>query len=396
MILIQNAQVYGPEPLGLCEILIEGTKIADIAAEGEGRSLQAYAGLETVKVLDLKGRVLTPGYIDNHVHITGGGGEGGFATRTPEASITQLLRSGVTTAVGLLGTDTVTRSLENLLAKTRALEAEGLSCYCLTGGYGCPPVTLCGSVERDVTLIDKMIGVKTAMSDHRSSNPSAQDLVALAVQARRAGLMAGCAGIVTIHTGGGKAMLTPLLQAVEQSDVPITKFLPTHMGRSDALFDQGLEFIRRGGTIDVTAGGDMKEQQALAEKILRYWRSDPAGNHLCVSSDAYGSQPKFGAQMQLIGLTYSTPAGLHQLLRHLVLERDVPLERALKLFTQTPARVLELPKGRIAQGLDADLLVLDDQLKIDGVIAKGRMAIWDGKQMIKGSFEAESAEETRL
>ena len=100
--------------------------------------------------------------------------------------------------------------------------------------------------------------------------------------------------------------------------------------------------------------------------------------------------------MQLIGLTYSTPAGLHQLLRHLVLERHVPLERALKLFTETPARVLELPKGRIAQGLDADLLVLDDQLKLDGVIAKGSMAIWDGRQIIKGSFEAESAEETRL
>ncbi len=83
--------------------------------------------------MDLGGRILTPGYMDIHVHITGGGGESGPATRVPEASLSVLVRNGITTVVGLLGTDGITRSLENLLAKARAFNEEGITCRILTG-----------------------------------------------------------------------------------------------------------------------------------------------------------------------------------------------------------------------------------------------------------------------
>lgn len=378
MKLLKNARVYAPEPLGVLDVILEGEKIRWMGKNG-----QEAAG-PLAEVWDLEGRILAPGYIDNHVHITGGGGEGGPATRTPEAGVTELVRCGVTTAVGMLGTDTVSRSLENLLFKTRALEEEGISCYCLTGGYGCPPVTLCGSVERDVALVDKIIGVKTAMSDHRSSNPGGRDLIQLAAQARRGGLLAGCAGIVTIHTGGGKEMLEPLFAAAAESDVPPAQFLPTHMGRSEALFDQGLEWIRRGGQMDVTAGSDREENLVLAEKILRYWDLDPAGGRLSVSSDGFGSQPKFGKNMEYLGLTYATPAGLNQLIKILVLEKGAPLETALKLVTQTPASFLKLrTKGEIAPGLDADFVIYDEGMDIWGVIARGRTVLWEGKTLLR-------------
>ena len=70
-----------------------------------------------------------PGFIDGHVHMTGGGGEGGYATRTPELSLSDAIRGGVTTIVGCLGTDGVTRSLAALLAKARALDEEGISTF---------------------------------------------------------------------------------------------------------------------------------------------------------------------------------------------------------------------------------------------------------------------------
>lgn len=70
-----------------------------------------------------------------------------------------------------LGTDGITRSLENLVAKARALTEEGMTVYTLTSSYGYPPTTLTGSVERDIVLIPPMIGVKVPRYlDHRSSN----------------------------------------------------------------------------------------------------------------------------------------------------------------------------------------------------------------------------------
>ena len=249
MKVLKQGDIYAPEHLGRKDILIEGSRIARIADH-----IDEYDQIEEVEKVDLGGHILTPGYMDIHVHITGGGGESGPATRVPEASLSVLVKNGITTVVGLLGTDGITRSLENLLAKARAFNEEGITCRILTGAYGYPSPTITGSVERDIALIDLMVGVKIAMSDHRSSNLTGEQLISLATQARRAGMLSGCCGYVTIHMGSGKAGLDPLFYAIDNSDVPVQKFLPTHMGRTRELFEQGLEFVKRGGTIDMTAG----------------------------------------------------------------------------------------------------------------------------------------------
>ena len=75
MILIKNADVYAPEHLGIKDVLICG---AQIEAVGEG--LEGGSGC---RIIDAEGKKLTPGLIDRHVHVTGGGGEGSFHTRTP-------------------------------------------------------------------------------------------------------------------------------------------------------------------------------------------------------------------------------------------------------------------------------------------------------------------------
>ena len=174
MKVLKQGDIYAPEHLGRKDILIEGSRIARIADH-----IDEYDQIEEVEKVDLGGRILTPGYMDIHVHITGGGGESGPATRVPEASLSVLVRNGITTVVGLLGTDGITRSLENLLAKARAFNEEGITCRILTGAYGYPSPTITGSVERDIALIDLMVGVKIAMSDHRSSNLTGEQLISL-------------------------------------------------------------------------------------------------------------------------------------------------------------------------------------------------------------------------
>lgn len=382
--LLKNAQVYAPEPIGKKDVLIVDEKICRIADV-----IENYEGLPDVETFDLEGKILIPGYIDMHVHITGGGGEQGPASRVPESQLSIFTRNGITTVVGLLGTDGITRSVENLVAKARALTEEGMTAYTLTSAYGYPPITMTGSVEKDIMMITPMIGVKVAVSDHRSSNPTGEDLIALATAARRAGLLSCTPGLVTMHMGSGKDRLDPIFYVLDHSDVSPKNLLPTHMLRSPELIDDGAELVRRGGYIDCTAGcGDeeMEENAGLLMELLG--RDGVSVDHVTLSSDAFGSQPKFNAIGECIGLTYASPEYLHKTIKSLV-RRGLPLEQAIKLLTSTPADLLgqKGKKGCVAAGADADLLILDENLDIDSLFARGKTAVWQGEIIMKGRFE---------
>ncbi len=382
--LIKNAQVYAPQPLGLKDVLVVGDKICRIADKIEG-----YEGLPDVQVYDLAGKKLLPGYIDMHVHVTGGGGEQGPASRVPESQLSVFLKNGITTCVGLLGTDGITRSIENLVAKARALTEEGMTVYTLTNNYGFPATTVTGSVEKDIVMLTPMIGVKVAASDHRSSNPSAEDLISLGVQARRAGLVSNTAGLVTIHMGSGKGRLNPLFDALAKSDIPMKNFLPTHMLRCPELIEDGAKLVRMGGFIDCTAGSDEKDVYTSADKLYELLHMEGVTTeNVTMSSDAFGSQPKFNDKGECIGLTYASPKYLHRTIKLLV-EKGMALEEAIKLLTSTPAKLLakEGVKGCVAVGADADLLVLDENLDIDSLFAKGKTAMWQKQLLMKGRFE---------
>ena len=382
--LLKNAQVYAPAFLGKKDILVIGDKVRRIADKIEG-----YEGLPEVEVFDLEGKKVVPGYIDLHVHITGGGGEQGPASRVPESYLSVFTTNGITTVVGLLGTDGITRSIENLVAKARALTEEGITVYCLTNYYAYPPTTMTGSVEKDIVMITPMIGVKVAVSDHRSSNPSGEDLIALGVQARRAGLLSNTPGLVTMHMGSGKGKLDPLFYALENSDIPVKNFLPTHMLRTDELIDEGAKLVRMGGFMDCTAGSDDNELELHTDKLFELLNRDGVtADHVTLSSDAFGSQPKFDAAGECIGLTYASPKYLHKTIQGLV-KRGMALEEALKLLTSTPATVLAKDgvKGCVAVGADADLLVLDANLEITDLFAKGKTAVLNGEAVLKGRFE---------
>lgn len=382
--LLKNADIYAPNPLGHKDILIVGSKICRIQDD-----LSIYENLPDVEVFDLDGKCVVPGYVDLHVHITGGGGEKGPASRVPESQLSSFLMNGVTTVVGLLGTDGVTRSVENLVAKARALTEEGITAYALTSFYGYPPTTVTGSVEKDIMMIPPIIGVKTAASDHRSSNITGEELIRLATSARRAGLLSCTPGLVVIHMGDGKKGLEPIFYALEHSDLPPDKLLPTHMHRNHSLIDQGAELVRKGGYIDFTAGCDEEELFKNVDAVL-YALGQPGVSleHITLSSDAFGSQPRFDENGKCVGLTYASPEYLHKTVQALV-KKGMPLEKAIRLLTSTPAGLLGKTgiKGCIAVNGDADLLVLDGNLEIDGLFVKGREALWEKELKMKGTFE---------
>ncbi len=389
MLLFKNAELMAPQPLGRQDVLVAGNRIVAI-----GQDFNLSGSHVPVTVFDAADYYLTPGFVDSLVHFIGGGGEGGFATRTPEMQLTDATLAGVTTAIGVLGTDATTRTLTNLLAKAHALEAEGISTYCHTGSYEIPCRTLTGSITDDLILIDKFIGVgEIAISDHRSSQPTTDEIRKVAAAARVGGMLSGKSGVVSVHVGAGERMLQPLYQAVSGTELKLKQFYPTHMNRNRRIFEAGIEFAKKGGVIDFTTSttaydlqhGEVAAAAALAEAL--YLGIAPL--QLTLSSDGNASLPIFNAEGELQGLEVGQVRSLFDSVRDAVKRHHVPLAQALTAVTAAPATVLGLSqKGRLAAGLDADLLLLRrDDLQLDSVVAKGRLLVQGGQALVKGTFE---------
>ena len=281
MLLIKNAKVYAPEYVGKKDLLVCGGKIECIEDKIEDFPIAC-------EVIDAEERILTPGFIDQHVHVTGGGGEGSFHTRTPELQLSELVKGGITTVVGLLGTDGLTRSVENLYAKVQALCEEGVSAYMLTGAYGYPSPTITGEVDRDIMFVEKVLGVKLAISDHRAPNVTENELIQLASKTRTAGMLSGKPGIVVLHMGDADAGLSPVFEALEKSMIPIKIFRPTHVNRRKGL----LHFrSKRKGNPDRAYYHQLRRTRKLV-KIQR--RRKPVGNRCFLSRCAAGRTSVYG------------------------------------------------------------------------------------------------------
>jgi len=385
--LIKNAQVYAPEYLGDKEILICGEKILAIEESIDIRS-------EYLKVIDASNKIAVPGFVDSLVHITGGGGEGGYCSRTPEVNLTDLTLAGITTLVAALGTDSISRTLTGLLAKAKELNEYGLSCYIYSGSYHLPVKTLTSELQSDLMLIEECIGVgEVAISDHRSSQPSFRQLAALAADARVGGMLSGKGGVVSIHMGPGNSMFNPLYEVVNKTDIPIQQFYPTHINRNQALLDAGIEYTRCGGYIDLTTSSNsmsFSTGEIKCSKALKYYIEQGGDlSKITFSSDGHASLPEFNDKGELVSLEVGSERSLFNEVRDAVLQENVPFEEALPTITKTPADILKLTKkGRLNVGLDADINLLDKtDLMIDTVISLGQIMVENGMPVVKGRFE---------
>lgn len=386
--LIKGGEVYAPHYLGKKDILLAAGKIASIS-----ENIDWPAPALDIHVIDATGKMVAPGFIDAHVHITGGGGEGGYKTRTPEIYLSDVTKAGVTTIVGVIGTDGTARTMTNLIAKAKALKEEGISCFVHTGSYQVPVKTLTGNIETDIMMIDEIIGVgEIAIADHRSSQPTAHELARLASQARVGGMLSGKAGVVNIHLGDSKRMLSLIEEVVETTDLPISQFYPTHINRNSYLFEAGIEYAKKGGTVDFTTSTTKQFLEEGEVKcsigLKRMLDAGVAIEQITFTSDAQGSLPAFNEFGEFTGLRIGKVNSLYGEVKDAVKTEGVPLQTALQTITSNPARVLKLKeKGRLQEGLDADLVLLNQDLSIDSVIALGQVMVRDGEAVIKGTFE---------
>jgi beta-aspartyl-dipeptidase (metallo-type) len=383
--LIRNAHVFAPEDLGLCQLLIGGGRLLWIGAADA--TAPTMPGLQTV---DLGGKRLIPGLIDAHAHVTGGGGEGGFATRVPPVPLSSFTSAGVTSVVGVLGTDDLARSPGELLASVYALREQGLSAWAWCGGYHVPPATLTGSVRGDIVYLDPAIGVgELAISDHRSSQPTFDEFLRIASECHVAGLMTGKAGVLHLHLGDGPRGLDMVRRALDETELPARVFHPTHVNRRKALFEEALALARRGCTVDVTAFPveDGEDAWSAAEAWVRYRAAGAPPERLTISSDAGGCLPTFDREGRMCRMDIGRSQALIETIRTL-LEQGHALDAVLPAFTRNVARSLRLSgKGEIATGADADLVALDAEGRVSDVMAQGAWHVRDGEVVRAGLFE---------
>jgi beta-aspartyl-dipeptidase (metallo-type) len=387
LLLIKNAEVYAPAPGGTCDLLIGGGKI--LRMEPDIRIPRKYC-----EVIDGRNHKVVPGFIDGHVHIMGGGGEGGFATRTPGLPLTDAILGGVTTVVGCLGTDGYTRNMAGLLAKAKGLEEEGLSTFVYSGSYGLPLRTLMPSLEEDLLFIDKVIGAgEVALSDHRSSQPSFEAFTQLVAMARRGGMLSGKAGIVNVHLGDGPRGLDFLRRLAAETELPLTQMWPTHINRNPHLFEEGIAHAKAGGFVDFTTStlaSYLEDGEIPCAKALR--RMLEAGvdpGQITFTSDGQGSLPDWDRNGRLQDISVGRVTSLFPAVREAVQAEGLALETALRVITANPARILKLrSKGQLAPGMDADVVLLSTKdLEVRSVVAKGRLLMKAGRPLTKGRFE---------
>ncbi len=368
MILLKNIHCYAPQDIGIQDILIGGETILGI-----GPKLSEQISEEIVTKVELcEDCYAVPGFVDGHVHIIGGGGEGGFATRTPEGTVSPFFQTGTTTVIGLLGTDGLFRDHRSLLAKARAFREEGLLTYILTGSYHYPPRTITGDIGEDIMLIPEVLGIgEIAVSDHRGSGISGTELQRLALDARRAGMLSKKAGTVVLHMGDGKEGLSPLFEAVSNGTLPPQQLLPTHIARDPRILEEGKRWVQeKGGAIDFTAGpetanqiADLRNQSVPIEKLL-------------VSTDGLGSMPKFDHRKEYIGLDIANVDTLFPCFASLIRDHRIPIEQALLPFTRNVGQTFGLLDQGVGQlkvcGWANILVIKKETLQIQCVYTLGK------------------------
>jgi beta-aspartyl-dipeptidase (metallo-type) len=382
--LLTGGHVFTPDDLGQQNILVAGDRIAAI-----GKDLDISGSVEVDRI-PVTGKKITPGFIDLHVHITGGGGEDGPASRLPEINVSTILSAGVTTVLGVLGTDAVTRSTETLLAKAQGLEQEGITAYILSGSYTFPNLpTVTGALQKDIALIPHIIGVgELAMSDHRGPQATFEEFIRVVSDARVGGLIGGKPGLAVLHMGGGDERMSQLFRLVHETDIPITQILPTHTTRNKALWEDAIKFALFGGNVDITAvPADSDHEVSLATALENLRSNDISLDQVTVSSDANGSLPCFDENKKIVGMKMGEINTLTLEFQRLMSEGLLSAHEALKIFTSNPAARLGRigEKGVIAPSASADIIVFEDEWKIDSVLSKGTIYVQNG-ELIKGGY----------
>jgi N-acetylglucosamine-6-phosphate deacetylase len=363
---LRSARVVCPQGITACELVIESGRIA------------AVTPTSTHGALDLGDRWLVPGYIDSHVH---GGGGAQCNTDDPSeiAAVAEFhARHGTT---GLVAT-TVAAPLEELESTLRAIahsRAPTLLGAHLEGPFLSPkrPGAMdpgafrkpdCGYLERLLAAASGITRVVTLAPEL----PGALELIETLAREN-----------VVVSLGHTDASYQQVREAahagarsathVFNAMAPLHHRAPGALGAVLDLPELSCELICDGVHVDPVAMRLVCKAKEISG--VRLVTDAMAAAGMPDGDYRLGGRPvevkqgravlKGGAS--IAGSTLTMEAAVQNAVRLL----GVSVEQAVRMAATNSARLLSLPKGEIAAGLDADLLVLDENLAVQATMVAG-------------------------
>lgn len=168
-------------------------------------------------------------------------------------------------------------------------------------------------------------------------------------------------------------------RVISETEIPASQFLPTHVNRNEKLFQKAIEYAVKGGAVDFTGNEEIDYWETVCDEvrvckgIRRMLDAGVNPKHITISSDGQGSLPIFNEKGEFLRMGMGQSSCLLKEVKECVEKAGIPLETAISTITANPAEILSLKgKGKIQEGFDADLCVLDQGLEIQEVVARGK------------------------
>jgi beta-aspartyl-dipeptidase (metallo-type) len=381
--LLSGADVHAPEPIGQRDVLIGGGRIVALVDPSLER------GWDLVEKVDLHGLVVTPGLVDSHVHFLGGGGGDGYDSRSPELQLSDFTKNGVTTAVGPLGIDPVSRSLEGLLAKARALTQGGITAYVYTGGFRRPLLNLTGSPWRDAYLVPEVRGVKLAIGVDRAPSHATRELADLGRELYWVERATGRTQVLHVHLGtlaDGHALVRELAEELADSQ----RLVVTHCNRTERHVETAIALAGLGVWTDMTCmispARGMPGSLRASDAVIRMQEAGAPLERVTLSTDGNGQAPEREPGGDWAPYRTHMDSLLDEI--RALIGAGLTLGQAIAMASAKPAEALGLEeKGRIRVGADADLLAFGPGLQLREVYARGRRLFGGGRVLAPGRYE---------
>ena len=185
--------------------------------------------------------------------------------------------------------------------------------------------------------------------------------------------------MINVHLGNGPRCMELIERVISETEIPASQFLPTHVNRNEKLFQKAIEYAVKGGAVDFTGNEEIDYWETVCDEvrvckgIRRMLDAGVNPKHITISSDGQGSLPIFNEKGEFLRMGMGQSSCLLKEVKECVEKAGIPLETAISTITANPAEILSLKgKGKVREGYDADLCVLDQGLEIQEVVARGK------------------------
>ena len=373
---LHNANVYtGFSVMKNCAIYIKDGKIADVYNE---KRFQQKKFSSKVRVIDLLGANVIPGFMDTHIH-----GSGGFSTddgdyRSILGMSSFLARYGITSFIPTIGATPEADLMKKIKAVLKAMGRENgaqiLGIH-LEGPF-LSPARIGGQLAEgispvDLGLMERIYKAARGKIINMTVAPELKNMRELALYCIERGII--------LQAGHTDATYEQMIEGMQVNIMHLTHMFnamrPLHH-REPGVVGAGLihaeiscEFIGDGvhtnpNLIKLLMQSKPIGQLVLISDALKYAHAEPPAD-----ADFYFDKCfKRKADEVIIGSGITLYDGFRNLI-----EYGVSPEDAIRMASVNPAQIMkQAGKGMIVPGYDADLIIMDKNFNLVDTMAGGK------------------------